>query len=70
MQYLDIGDFEGTKPMSVTFNSKALFLDKIEIKMQYQDEQGNEYDQIMLYAVKVNGVPWYLKIYKFFVNVF
>lgn len=70
MKYIDIDEFKGEKSISINFNSQALFSEKLNIQLKYKDEYGSSYQKEFQFPIKVNNVPWYAKIYGFFIELF
>jgi transglutaminase-like putative cysteine protease len=57
---------DGTKSFTLSSNSKHLNSEKINLKIEFEDEEGNSYSIEHEQDLKINNLPWYWK----FINLF
>jgi len=57
---IKFGEIEGKKPVQFNINSKKL-VSGLNIKISYEDGQGNKYSIEKTYPITVENVPWFVK---------
>jgi hypothetical protein len=65
-QPITIDELDGTKTFTISTNTKHFNAEKISIKIEFKDEEGNFYEQEYTQQIKVNNLPWYWN----FINIF
>jgi len=63
---IEIEELDGTKTFTLSTNTKYFNSEKIKIEIEFEDEEGNQYDQTYEQEVQVNGLPWYWKLINLF----
>ncbi len=65
-QPIVLDELDGTKTFTITTNTKHFNAEKISIKIEFEDEEGNFYEEEYTQPIKVNNLPWYWS----FINIF
>ncbi len=66
---LPIGDFEGQKKMVISTDGRSM-LQGLRLIITYTDEKGKTYNKAEAIAVKVENIPFYVKIVMSVINFF
>lgn len=65
-----IQEFQGTKEISIKTSPKHFLDNNINIKITYQDENGNSYETSETSTILVTNLPWYAYILRLFAIIF
>jgi transglutaminase-like putative cysteine protease len=65
-QPIIIDELDGTKTFTISTNTKFFNAERISIKITFEDEEGNFYEDEYTQQIKVNNLPWYWS----FINIF
>ncbi len=65
-----IQEFQGTKEISIKTTPKHFLDNNINIKITYQDENGNNYETSETSTILVTNLPWYAHILRLFAIIF